>query len=131
LAPVFYCIDPEAEKLAWISGLDKPGLVRKKVGNTTMYYSSVPSVPAEILRVIATQGGVHIYIKSNDAFYACHDYVAIHTNKTPGKRIIYLKDKLIIKEVYPVQGKPIITNQIGFNAEKPETRIFQVIKQHQ
>jgi hypothetical protein len=131
LAPVFYCIDPEAEKLAWISGLDKPGLVRKKVGNTTMYYSSVPSVPAEILRVIASQGGVHIYIKSNDAFYACHDYVAIHTNKTPGKRIIYLKDKLIIKEVYPVQGKPIITNQIGFNAEKPETRIFQVIKQHQ
>lgn len=124
-SPVFTVSDQNAEILGCLLKSGKPSLARRKIGNVMNYYASFPMLPARLLRAIAAEAGVHIYMDTDDAFYACQDYFAVHTNKTAGPRIIHLPDNRDIEQIYPETVKLGKTAEINFDSTCPETRIYR------
>jgi len=83
---IFYVENPE-ETYGLLSMNKKPSFCSKKMDGWVSIYSSIPVIPAEILREIAKEAGVHIYSESNDAVYVCENFLGIHINNTGEKKI--------------------------------------------
>ena len=87
LAPVVYADDPAAEVLGQLvesrrSSTGPPwrvraGLVRKKIGGATAVFSTAPAMPANLLRQLAADAGVHIYAADGEAVYANRSLLAV------------------------------------------------------
>ncbi len=76
--PRFWGNDPEATVLGQLAGLDKPGLVVKKMPGWTSVYSSAPILRAALVRSIARAAGCHIYSDADDVVYANRNILAIY-----------------------------------------------------
>jgi len=85
LAPVVYADDPQAECLGRLIGSDRAGLVRKRVGRGTAIFSAAPAMPAELLRRLASEAGVHIYADGAEVVYANRSFLAVCAS--PGARV--------------------------------------------
>ena len=85
LAPVVYADDPQAECLGRLIGSDRAGLVRKRVGRGTAIFSAAPAMPAELLRRLASEAGVHIYADGAEVVYANRSFLAVCG--PPGARV--------------------------------------------
>ena len=99
IGPVLYADDPEARTLGTLYGYDRPGLVVKKTGGARSYYSSAPTLPAELLRAIAARAGVHIYNASDDVTYVNRSFVAVHAPRG-GKRVLCFRRPESLYDVY-------------------------------
>jgi hypothetical protein len=85
LAPVVYAADPQAECLGRLAGSDRAGLVRKRVGGGTAIFSAAPAMPAEMVRRLASEAGVHIYADGGEVVYANRSFLAVCG--PPGARV--------------------------------------------
>ena len=90
--PRFWSDDPEARVLGTLAGINKPGLVVKKIGNWTSIYSSAPILPAALLRDIARTAGCHIYSSGGDVVYADREFLSIYS-PSGGHRTIQLPER--------------------------------------
>jgi hypothetical protein len=77
--PRFWSDDSKAQVLGELEGIQKPGLVVKKVANWTSIYSSAPIIPAQLLRNIARTAGCHIYSDGGDVVYSSREFLAIYS----------------------------------------------------
>jgi hypothetical protein len=98
----------------------------KRKNNIQVFYSSIPNIPAEILRKIYKLSGVHLYIETNDVIYANHNYVAIHSSFA-SQKIIKLPEKRKVVELIDNGIKENLTDEISFYMEKYQTRLFRII----
>jgi hypothetical protein len=87
VAPVFFADDRDAEVWERQSGSDRPAVSLRRFDQWTSVYSSVPILPAQLLRRIAKDAGVHLYVESDDLVYATRGLLAIHAGEDGGKRI--------------------------------------------
>jgi hypothetical protein len=123
--PVFYANDPDAEVIGQLKGLNQPGLVYKDLGNRKSVYSSAPMLQPEVLRNILENAGVHIYSRGHDLIYANDTYVSL-TAYEAGERVLTLPQSRKISDA--LSGEVLAENseQIAFDAQQYETRIFKL-----
>lgn len=114
--PLFYGDDPSADVLGLLYGHDLPGLIRKNINGTDVYYSAAPKICAQVLRGIAANAGVHIYNYNDDVMYFNSSFLAIHTAEA-GMRTIRLPRKTGVYDVY--NDKVITMNAVKFDVDLP------------
>ena len=120
--PICYCDDPKVETLAFFSD-GKPAIVKKEFPDWTSIFSSVPMLPAELLRRFASAASVHAYIQTEDVVWASRNMLAVCVD-APGNRRISLPRRARVRDIF---RKQIIGAGIdAFDADfKPlETRLF-------
>ncbi len=98
VTPVCLPDDPEASVLAVLED-GRPALVVKRFPDWTAVYSAVPTLPGALLRRIAGEAGVHLYIETPDVVWACKDMLAVSVHQ-PGKRTIRLPAARTIRDLY-------------------------------
>jgi hypothetical protein len=92
ITPRFWSDDPQATVLGRLAGLDRPGLVFKRMPGWTSIYSSAPILPAALLRNIARAAGGHVYSDANDLVYADRSFLGIYA-PAGGTRMVSLPHK--------------------------------------
>ena len=120
--PVICADDPQATLLGTLPD-GKPGLVVREHEGWTAIYSAAPLLPSALMRRIALQAGVHLYVETDDVVWATRDLVGVSV-KESGTRIIRLPRKAKVRDLY--SGKPIGQAIDHFQAEFPSraTRVF-------
>ena len=121
--PVFYADDPKADVIGRLSVEDLAGFCLKKMPGHTAAYLAVPTASVELLRALARHAGVHIYNETNDALYANHHFLTVHT-ATAGERRFALPKRCSVYGVYA--GKVVARNTTGFTLDLPRhtTRLY-------
>lgn len=99
IGPIFYAEDADAISLGAVEGTDKVGLAVKNAKDHLSLYSSAPCVPAAILRNLARQLDVHIYVDTGDIVYANGSFLAIYS-LTPGVKHIHLPERGDVHELF-------------------------------
>jgi hypothetical protein len=83
----------------------------------------VPALPAEFIRATAKLAGVHLYIDSDDVFYANSQMVAMYTRNSPGPRTIKLPRASMVFDLLdglkPVTDGPVTEFTIDAKSLKP------------
>ncbi|MBM4048446.1 MAG: hypothetical protein FJ279_25360 [Planctomycetes bacterium] len=88
-------------------GSNRPGLVVKKLDGWTSLYSAAMQLPPSLMRAIARDAGVHLWLDSDDAVYADSQFVGIHA-ATDGEKRLNLPRACQVLDA--VSGKPVTAN---------------------
>ena len=116
-----------AYPLAVYESTNEPSVVAYDGARETNIVSTLPNLPPELLREIATLAGAHLYTRKGDIIYAGGNFVGIHARSAGEKRI-----------QLPVFAKALVDTQTGerpflfdgifadFEMEQFETRLFKV-----
>ena len=108
VGPFLYVKDPAALILGTAGG--KGALAVKKTPQWTSVYSLMP-LNREMLSSLYKFAGVHIYLETQDVFFANRSYLMLHTS-TPGSKTFHLKQPSDVTEVYT--GKVLGRNVRSF-----------------
>lgn len=120
--PRFWSDDPKAHVLGTLDGINKPGLVVKKVANWTSIYSSAPILPTELLRNIVRAAGCHIYDEGNDVIYANKNMLSVYS-PTGGSRTLHLPGRSNVVDL--LEKKKIAEGVESFSLDfKPNTTVL-------
>jgi len=111
VSPQFYSDDPQAQVLGKLAGVERPGLVVKKLPGWTSVCSAAPILPAALLRNIARAAGVQIYSAAGDMVYADRDYVALYA-PGGGTRTVHLPRRSRVTDA--LEGKVIAESAKDF-----------------
>jgi hypothetical protein len=88
-------------------------------------YSSVPVLPADLLRRIATNAGVHLYVESNDLIYATQGFLAIHAGEDGLKRLRLAK-ACQLYDPYDEKLDARGTREFVLEMKKGDTKLWRV-----
>jgi hypothetical protein len=112
LAPLFHVEDPEAVELGQVvysQGRCRVGYALKEFPEWNSIFSSVPNLPAPVLREIARFAGVHLYSDRGDVLYATSELLAVHT-LSGGKRRFVLPER--VEVVYDLFDQKLVAEGI-------------------
>ena len=115
--------DKDAESLGFLHS-GAIGFARKKHQNWNSVFSVMPCLPAEILRAVLKQAGVHLYTENGDVIYTNKSMLTIVASSS-GEKVITLQSyvKLVDAQDKTV-FEPDDKNRISLNMKRHETRIF-------
>jgi hypothetical protein len=122
---VLYADDAAAQIWGTLNIENKTGLCVKTIGNRRSIFCSTPVMPSAILRQIARDAGVHIYSESNDALYACENFVALHS-KSAGEKIIALPFSARVTDLFENKIIAESADAIRFQSPGRDTRMFRI-----
>lgn len=125
IKPAFAVSDPEATPLAWYADGGEVAIASKKQDGRTDAFSAVLQVPAELLRTMARDAGVHLYSESNDVVMAGNGIVALHASST-GKKVIRLPRESAAEELLTGEKFPA-AREFAFEMETGDTVILKLI----
>lgn len=114
--PQFWSDDSGAQVLGTLAGVNKPGLVVKKMAGWTSIYSSAPILPAALLRSIARAAGCHIYSDGGDVVYANREFLGIYS-PAGGKRTVHLPQRSDATDL--LSDKVLAQDASEFSVELP------------
>jgi Beta-galactosidase len=112
--PRFWSDDPSALVLGTLAGVNKPGLVVKKMPGWTSIYSSAPILPAALLRNIARAAGCHIYSDGGDVVYSNNGFLGIYS-PAGGHRTIRLPKASDVTDL--LTNQTIAQHAVDFSVE--------------
>lgn len=95
-SPTVWVDDPGAEVLGRLPD-GRPGLVRKMVDGARTYSFTGLGLPPQLLRGIAREAGVHIYLETNDALDTDGEWICIHA-RSAGLKTIHLPSPMDIRD---------------------------------
>ncbi len=109
------------------AALSPAGIAARGEGDYAAVFSTAMNLPADLWRNLARYAGAHVYTESNDVLLADNCVVALHSLKSERKRIA-LPGRYAVKDL--ITGKPFSkgTNEIVFDLEGPDTRVFLIEK---
>lgn len=84
---LFTIEDPEAVALGHLEGRREVVLAMKRMKRWTSVYTLNPVLPADFLRGLAREAGVHLYNETDDTLYASRSYVTLNADG-PGARTL-------------------------------------------
>lgn len=96
IGPVF--APQEGNVLAQLEPDGTAGLVRKRMGEATAFYSALPSLPPSILRRIYLDAGVHVTLDADDCLYFDGQWLAFHASGS-GPRTLRLPGAVTCESV--------------------------------
>ena len=85
--------------LGVLDGIGKPGLVVRRYPAWTSVYSAAPDLPSWLLREIARKAGVHVYSDHDEALYANHSFLGLHT-RDAGPRTIRFPQQTDVYDLF-------------------------------
>lgn len=88
--PVAWANDPDAERLGALPD-GRAGLAVRRHPRWTAVHSAAPALPAKLLRMLASEAGVHLYAPLGDVVWATREVVAVSVSEG-GTRPITLRD---------------------------------------
>ena len=120
---MFVPSDAGCTVLGLYSDSQKPGLVSKNAGSWRSVYSGVPLLPAEVLRKLFAEAGVHIYCDSGDNLMVNAAWLSIHT-AIAGRKQIQLQNRSPVFDI--ISNKLLSAGTQAFDVELPAgaTRIY-------
>jgi hypothetical protein len=98
------------------SDSQKPGLVSKNAGSWRSVYCGVPLLPAEVLRKLFAEAGVHIYCDSGDNLMANASWLSIHTVMA-GRKLVRLQRHSPVFDI--INNKLVSADTQAFEVELP------------
>ena len=104
---------------------DPPDDPTEAHGDWTVVYSSVPLLPAALLRRMAELADVHLYVGSEDVVWASRQLLAVSV-KEVGPRKIALPRKANVRDLYRGTKIGDGINAFEVNFEDRTTRVFVV-----
>lgn len=104
VAPIFYADDPGARVVGRMVDNRRPGLVVKRMDGWTSVYSGAMQLPQGLMRNLAREAGVHIWLATDDALYTDGQYVGVHA-ATAGTKTVALPGRF--KVVNAITGQPV------------------------
>lgn len=122
--PVCFADDPAAEVLGTLPG-GQPGLVMRKYANWTAVHTAAPMLSTALLRRLAQQAGIHLYLDTPDVVWASRDLLAVCV-KEPGRRSIRLPGQRDVSDFYT--GAEVAKDANAFDADFGDraTRVFRL-----
>ena len=126
--PVFVAEESEGLEILGRFPDGTPALVRKKTPQCTVVFSSVPGIPAPILRELLNDHGVRIYNPCDgDVTWAAGRVFGVHT-LSGGRRTFPAPGSKLVKEL--LSGRKFPVENGTFHADLPEesTSIFLLEK---
>jgi hypothetical protein len=138
-SPLFYVDDNEATTLGSFVANDKTAYAVKEFDSWRSVYIGSKILPANILRTIARQAGVHIYLedgnrlwpfRNNDIIYANKHFVSIVAEVADLKMITMPCVCTSINDALTNEVLTKNTNQVQLKMHAGETRILRLFPQH-
>ena len=102
---------------------DRPAVITKRMDGWTSAYSGVPALAGSELRDLARRAGVHLYLDTDDAVYACNRFVAIHA-RNAGRRALHLPDTDVVFDVVHDVEKTARDDVFDIYLPRGETALF-------
>ena len=127
LLPLITEDDSDAITVGSFCDSGKPALSVKDLGNYTVIYSGAKHLNNEVIRSIAAFAGCHIYMDTNDVFYANKNYITIHAAKG-GDKVIKLPEPMTATEVYEGKVYAEKSSEIRFSIKRGQTKMFRIEK---
>ncbi len=87
VSPLFYADEHGAQVVGRLVGCGRPGLVVKRLDGWTSIYSAAMTLPPPLMRRIARQAGVHVWLESDDAIYTDGRFIGVHAAADGTKRV--------------------------------------------
>ncbi len=111
VAPVFFADEPKVQVIGRLAGSQRAGLVLKRMDGWTSIYSAAMTLPPPLMRRIARQAGVHIWLESDDSLYTDGKFVGIHAG-SGGTKHVFLPSvcevfDAVTGKTLPRQGKTV------------------------
>ena len=101
------------------------GLVMREEEGQPHFYSSIPKIPADLLRAMARKVGIHLYSSHLDVVWACGDLLSI-TVKEGGDRIIRLPKFRRIVDLWTGETVSEQTSEFEFSLSSEDTALFRL-----
>lgn len=121
--PIFYADDPDAQVLSRLKDFDKPGLVRKEVGDWTSIFCASPNLPPALLRFFAARAGVHLYSDGLDGLYANRFMLCVHSSAA-GARMLRSPAPTDWYDPFADEVVARGASELSLNLAQHETRLF-------
>ena len=115
----------DGQVLGHIANTQLPALVVKSHNDRLSVFSSIPMLPASLLRSIAEKAGVHCYSITGDIVWASNNHLAVHANQA-GPRTIHLPQPHRIKNLWNDKILQQNSNRLEANLNKHETLLLRL-----
>ena len=104
-----------------------PALVRVTRGGATHYLSTLPDLPAPVVRRLAEKSGVHFYTPdTNDPAWIGNDLVFLHC-ATSGSKALTLRPGTVLKQILGPDVRKTLRSGEAWFGEAGRTYGFQVV----
>ncbi len=117
--------DSDGKVLGRSAGTDLPALVARAQKGGVAVYSSIPKLPAALLRAIAEKAGVHCYSRTGDIVWASQQLLAVSA-KEPGKRTILLPGPQRVLNLFSGELLEEQANRVEVDLGKHETLLLRL-----
>ena len=127
VSPTAIITDSKANILAYMSdNSEQAALAVKEMGDWTSIFSSVPSLPTEMIRNLLKERNIHTYSENNnDIIFANSNYVGINC-AYGGDKEIKLKGTYAVYDVYAQKTYSLSTNIINVTMENNSTKLYRL-----
>lgn len=126
VSPVFYAADPDVKILGHLAGNGKPGLVSKQLDGWTSIYSAAMSLPPSVIRNIAREAGVHIWLETDDALYTDGQFAGIHAAQD-GVKVLHLPAGCRAEDAITGQAVAVDGTTVALPVKRAETALLRLL----
>lgn len=117
--------DNDGEVLGRSAGTDLPALVARAQKDGVAVYSSIPALPAALLRAIVEKAGVHCYSETGDIVWASQELLAVSV-KEAGTRTIHLPKPHRIRNLWSGEVLAEQAARLDVNLGEYETLLLRL-----
>ncbi len=125
VAPVIYADDVQVRVVGRLAGTDRAGLVVKKQDGWTSVYSAAMELPSALVRNLAREAGVHIWLETDDALYADGQFVGVHA-ATEGEKVLRLPAACRAFEVVSGRAVPVNGQTVTLRMKRAQTVLLRL-----
>ncbi|MFZ2641189.1 MAG: hypothetical protein WA117_09355, partial [Verrucomicrobiia bacterium] len=129
VSPLFYADDPDAQVIGRLVGSQRAGLVVKKMDGWKSVYSAAMALPPSLMRRIAREAGVHIWLESDDALYTDGQFLGVHAATDGAKRVL-LPSNCTAANAITGKDVPVDNRTVSLTMKHAETILLRLNPQH-
>ena len=133
VAPFAVADDARAEVWGTLADSGLPGLAVRSFAQWTSVFSSAPALPARLLRFLAQQAGVHLYLESSpdshDIVYGNRSLLALCVD-APGPRTIRLPDPGDVYDLFADRSVGAGLCEFTVEMARHETKLWHIGGEH-
>ena len=129
VSPLFYADDPGAQVIGRLVGSQRAGLVVKKMDGWKSVYSAAMALPPSLMRRIAREAGVHIWLESDDAIYTDGQFLGVHAATDGAKRVL-LPSRCAAVNAMTDKDVPVDDRTVTLTMKRAETILLRLNPQH-
>ena len=108
--------------------LYEPALALKEFPEYRSLYSSVPLLPAGLLRNMARYAGCHVYTEDNDVVMAGRGLITYHT-VAPGPRTVRLPEPATVWDLFSGECLGESVSEVALKFEQPGTKVLTTLEE--